>query len=79
MSEKSKTFEASMVRLEEIVRKMERGDASLAEALQLFEEGTTLVQQCNKQLDEAELTIVKLAKGADGSPVETEVANENEL
>lgn len=79
MSDQSKTFEASMARLEEIVRQMERGDASLEDALRLFQEGTALAQQCNKQLDEAELTIVKLMKGADGNPVETEVPNESDL
>lgn len=79
MSEQSRTFEASMGRLEEIVRRMERGDVSLEDTLKLFEEGTALVQQCNKQLDETELTIVKLMKGEDGNPVETEVANEGEL
>ncbi len=79
MSEQSRTFEASMGRLEEIVRRMERGDVSLEDTLKLFEEGTALVQQCNKQLDETELTIVKLMKGEDGNPIETEVANEGEL
>lgn len=79
MSEQSRTFEASMARLEEIVRQMERGDVSLEDTLKLFEEGTALVQQCNKLLDETELTIVKLMKGEDGNPVETEVANENAL
>lgn len=79
MSEQSRTFEASMGRLEEIVRRMERGDVSLEDTLKLFDEGTALVQQCNKQLDETELTIVKLMKGEDGNPIETEVANEGEL
>lgn len=72
MTGTSKTFEASMARLEEIVKKMERGDAPLAESLQLFEEGTALVRQCGTLLDEAELTVVKLAKGPDGAPVEME-------
>lgn len=72
MNEKSMTFEASMQRLEEIVRKMEAGDLPLEEALKLFEEGTALVSGSNKLLDEAELKITKLMKGADGAPVETE-------
>ncbi len=70
MSEQSKTFEAAMARLEEIVKQMERGDATLDVSLKLFEEGTALVRQCGRQLDEAELTVVKLMKGADGNPVE---------
>ena len=38
------TFEANMQRLEEIVRKMERGDVPLEESLKLFHEGTDLEQ-----------------------------------
>lgn len=73
---KSQTFEQSMQRLDEIVRQIERGEASLEDSLKLFQEGTKLVQQCSQQLDKAELTIVKLMKGADGSPQEQEVTDE---
>lgn len=76
MSEQSKTFEQSMTRLEEIVRRMERGEVPLEEALALFEEGTGLVASCTKQLDEAEMKIVRLSKGADGAPVEREFEDE---
>lgn len=72
MSEKSKTFEASMQRLEEIVRKLEKGDAPLEDALSLFEEGTALAKSCNELLTNAEQQVVKLSKGADGAPVEQE-------
>ena len=72
MSEPSKTFEDSIHRLEEIVQKMESGDLPLEESLKLFEEGTNLVKSSNKLLDEAELKVAKLIKGADGVPMETE-------
>ena len=72
MAGKSKTFEASMARLEEIVRQMEQGNVPLEESLKLFQEGTKLVQSCAKQLDSAEQEIVKLTKTADGTPAETE-------
>lgn len=72
MAETSKTFEASLTRLEEIVQKMESGDLPLEEALSLFEEGTALVKSAGKLLDDAELKVVKLMKGPDGAPVETE-------
>lgn len=74
--EPSKSFEASMKRLEEIVRTMERGELPLEESLKLFEEGTALVRGCAKQLDEAEMKIVKLMKGPDGEPMEQEFADE---
>ena len=64
------TFEASMVRLEQIVRTMERGDVALDESLKLFQEGTELVRNCEKLLDEAHLQVTKIVTAADGSPVE---------
>lgn len=76
MKEQSMTFEASLKRLDEIVSRMERGDVPLEEALSLFEEGTALVKSCTKLLDEAELKIVRLTKGNDGSPEETEFTDE---
>ncbi len=76
MSKDSMNFEQSLQRLDEIVRRMERGDVPLQEALQLFEEGTTLVTSCNKLLDDAELKVVQLTKGADGEPQETEFTDE---
>ena len=68
MKKQSETFEASMIRLEEIVRKLEQGDAPLDESLKLFEEGTGLVARCNKLLDEAELTVSKVTQGENGQP-----------
>ena len=67
MSEKSMKFEASMERLEAIVRQLEQGNAPLDESLKLFQEGTKLVQSCAKQLDSAEQEIVKLTKTAAGT------------
>ena len=70
MNQKSKTFEESMVRLEQIVRAMERGDVPLEESLKLFQEGTQLVQSCGKLLDNAQLQVNKIMTAADSSPVE---------
>ena len=71
MAETSKSFEASMERLETIVRQLEQGNAPLEESLKLFQEGTALVQSCAKLLD-SEQEIVNLTKTADGTPAETE-------
>lgn len=68
MNEKNTTFEQNMQRLEQIVRAMERGDVALDESLKLFQEGTKLVQSCGKLLDEAQLQVEKVIKGADGEP-----------
>lgn len=71
-----KTFEENMMRLEQIVRAMERGDVALEESLKLFQEGTELVRDCGKLLDEAELQVKKVMAGADGRPVEEDFPHE---
>ena len=71
-----KTFEETMMRLEHIVRAMERGDVALEESLKLFQEGTELVRDCGKLLDEAELQVKKVMAGADGRPVEEDFPHE---
>lgn len=76
MNQKSITFEESMVRLEQIVRAMQRGDVPLEESLKLFQEGTQLVQSCGKMLDNAQLQVNKIMTAADGSPVEEEFDDE---
>jgi len=69
MKKQNQSFEESMLRLEQIVRAMERGDVALEESLKLFQEGTQLVQTCTKLLDDAQLQIKKVMTAGDGSPV----------
>ena len=69
-------FEQKMARIEEIVAKLERGDAQLGDSLRLFEEGTKLIAACREELDKAEQQVVKLMKGPDGAPIENEFASE---
>ena len=64
------TFESSMKRLEEIVSHLEKGDIPLQESLSLFEEGSGLLKDCNRMLEEAEQKVVQLKKGADRQPEE---------
>lgn len=70
MDNKDMSFEASIKRLDEIVKLLEKGDAPLSESLKLFEEGTKLIGNCDKLLNEAEQKVVKLRKGQDGEPEE---------
>lgn len=76
MNHKNQSFEQNMARLEQIVRAMERGDVALEESLKLFQEGTELVRNCNKLLDDAQLQVKKILTAPDGSPVEEEFADE---
>ena len=78
MAEKKQkiSFEEALSRLEEIVRHLEKGDLPLNDSLTLYEEGTGLIASCNKMLDEAEQKVVKLRKGSDRSPVESDFEDE---
>ena len=76
MNSNNQTFEQSMVRLEQIVRAMEKGDVELEESLKMFQEGTELIRRCGKLLDEAELQVKKIMTEPDGSPVEEAFTNE---
>lgn len=69
MTQKNTTFEEDMQRLEQIVRSMERGDVPLDVSLKLFQEGTALVQSCQKRLDDARLQVQKVRTDANGNPV----------
>lgn len=57
------TFEQQMARLEEIVRRLESGEATLDESLKLFEEGSRLMRKCNAALDAAEQKVTVLLGG----------------
>lgn len=76
MNQPNKTFEESMTRLEAIVRAMERGDVALEESLKLFQEGTELVRNCQKLLDDAQLQVKMILTAPDGSPVEEDFRDE---
>ena len=76
MNQQNQSFEASMARLEQIVRAMERGEVALEESLKLFQEGTELVRNCQKLLDEAQLQVKIIMTAADGSPVEEDFQDE---
>lgn len=47
-------FEQALERLEEVVRLLELGEASLEESIQLYDEGMKLVHTCSQKLSWAE-------------------------
>jgi exodeoxyribonuclease VII small subunit len=49
-----KDFESASAELESIVRKMEEGDLTLEQALELYERGVQLSRFCHSRLEEAE-------------------------
>jgi exodeoxyribonuclease VII small subunit len=44
------TYETAAARLEEIIRRLDSGDASLGETLELVREGKTLIEYCAAEL-----------------------------
>ena len=59
------SFETSIKKLEEIVEKLESGEISLEESVQLYEKGIELKNYCEKELKRVELKIKKI-KSIDG-------------
>lgn len=65
------SFEAALKRLEEIVRRLESGEAPLDDAIQLYEEGDRLKRQCEARLQAAQARIEAIQFGPDGAPAGT--------
>ena len=62
------SFEKAMAELEDIVRKLETGQAELEESIALYERGAALKTHCEAKLKSAQEKIEKITIGADGSP-----------
>jgi exodeoxyribonuclease VII small subunit len=56
------TFEAAQAELEQIVTRLEQGQASLDEALALWERGEQLYAFCRAKLDTAQGKVDELAR-----------------
>jgi len=64
------SFEAAMQRLEKLTQELESGSAPLDRSLELFEEGTLLVERCNSLLDGAQSRVKMLVKTGNGEYAE---------
>lgn len=58
-------FEDAMQQLEETVKKLESGEVTLDESMELFEKGINLSRTCQKLLGEAQLKVTKLIAESD--------------
>jgi exodeoxyribonuclease VII small subunit len=75
-SEEKPTFEAALVRLEEIVARLEQGEETLESAMGLFEDGMRMARLCQEQLQEAQGKIEKLVETARGEVAAEEMRPE---
>ena len=74
---KTRGFEKSLARLEEIVELLEDdGELDLDKALALFEEGVKLAGECGGQLDNAEKKVTLLLKDREKGLIETPFESE---
>lgn len=68
--EKAMGFEEALQKLEEMVERLEAGDASLEEALDLFEEGIRMSKRCAEILDAAQTRVQRLIEDEGGIRLE---------
>jgi exodeoxyribonuclease VII small subunit len=57
----TRTFEAAYRELQEVVEQLEGGGLDLERAVQLFQRGNELAQQCHRVIDDATLRVTRLA------------------
>lgn len=69
-AELEKPYEELVKELEQIVRKLESGDITLNQSMDLFSRGIELTKICQRQLDAIEKKITILIEGPDGSVTE---------
>lgn len=50
-------FEKSLKRLDEIIKKLDSNETPLQESIELYKEGASLLGDCRRQLDEAEMLV----------------------
>ncbi len=82
MAEKTNTkisslnFEAALSELEQIVAKLESGEAPLQESIAIYERGEALKAHCEMQLKAAETRIEKITLSKAGEPTGTVALDE---
>jgi exodeoxyribonuclease VII small subunit len=62
------TFEQALAELEQIVARLESGQAPLEDSIQMYERGAALKAHCEARLEAARLRVEKIVVGANGAP-----------
>jgi exodeoxyribonuclease VII small subunit len=65
------SFEEALAELEQIVAKLEGGQAPLAQSIEIYERGEALKKHCETLLKQAEMRIEKITLSRDGKPTGT--------
>ena len=75
---KNLSFEEALKELEEIVNSLERGDVSLEEAIEAYERGSMLKNQCEKRLKEAKMKVEKIQSSQNGKELSVKTESSND-
>jgi exodeoxyribonuclease VII small subunit len=62
------TFETALAELEQIVARLESGQAPLEDSIRMYERGALLKAHCEARLAAARLRVEKIIVGAGGAP-----------
>ena len=62
------TFEQALAELEQIVARLESGQAPLEDSIRMYERGAALKGHCETRLEAARLRVEKIVVGASGAP-----------
>ncbi|MFN9849070.1 MAG: exodeoxyribonuclease VII small subunit [Alphaproteobacteria bacterium] len=62
------TFETALAELEQIVARLESGQAPLEDSIRMYERGALLKAHCEARLAAARLRVEKIIIGAGGAP-----------
>lgn len=60
------SFEQALAELEQIVARLESGQAPLEDSIRLYERGAALKAHCETRLEAARLRVEKIVVGAEG-------------
>lgn len=61
------SFEQALAELEQIVARLESGQAPLEDSIRMYERGARLKAHCEKRLEAARLRVEKIVVGAGGA------------
>lgn len=62
------SFEQALAELEQIVGRLESGQAPLEDSIRMYERGAALKAHCEARLEAARLRVEKIVMGAGGAP-----------
>lgn len=76
MSTKKPGFEQNIATLEQLVKQMESGKMSLEDSLKAYEDGVSLIKNCQDELEKAKQKVQILSKKTELSDLDINISND---